>query len=573
MSILLFGQQADRTHENKMLREFIQLLKTDWGHTGKDLILIANSMWGGAEIDLVCILPSSILVVDFKHYSGHLSAAENGPWMIDGVEVKGGSKVNPYQQLRDNKFSIIDWLKSNKLLDGRDIGHINAAVVFTGPITGKPTLSVSASYWFHSVDFAGCAAVLADITSPKLRITSNDIDAIVSALRVQKVASDYGQANRDIPQSSATPERPAVIARPVEQVEPAVAVLKPETLAAIAPSTQQKNTADNAPAQKSRLSGMFKSVAAVGGIFLTMAVVSQIYPTSGQSSPIAVDEPPQQIQKLQPVEPIVQAQQIVQIEARAPVVEREPVFTRVQPEPVIVHVATPVALRNTAVSPSIGQIKTRSALNYVGQEVTACGTVAQYTRFKKGAYLNFDKPYPQQTLTLVIWDDMISSIESKLGRLSGLAGTELCVNGQIEQYNKRVQIQIADGSAVQLKAKSISSYVQPVVSNSNKSADSGFERIEAYRAPFYVGKQVMACGVLAGTSKFAKGMYLSLDKKYPNQTLTLVVWNESVGPIEAKFGSLNNKIGHTFCALGTIEKYKKHLQIQVENPQFLRLMQ
>lgn len=53
MSILLFGQQADRTHENKMLREFIQLLKTDWGHTGKDLILIANSMWGGAEIDLV----------------------------------------------------------------------------------------------------------------------------------------------------------------------------------------------------------------------------------------------------------------------------------------------------------------------------------------------------------------------------------------------------------------------------------------------------------------------------------------------------------------------------------------
>lgn len=54
MSILLFGEKIDRTHEKQMLRAFIQALKADWEDTDKDkdLILIANSMWNGAEIDL-----------------------------------------------------------------------------------------------------------------------------------------------------------------------------------------------------------------------------------------------------------------------------------------------------------------------------------------------------------------------------------------------------------------------------------------------------------------------------------------------------------------------------------------
>ena len=541
MSILLFGEKADRTHENQMLRAFIQALKADWENTDKDLILIANSMWNGAEIDLVCILPSAILVVDFKHYSGHLIAAENGPWDIDGIVVKGGSKTNPFQQLRDNRFSVMRWLENNHLMSGRNLGHINVAAVFTGPITGKPSFAGTASYWFHTSDLASCSAVLADLSSTELKVYPDDIKEIISALGAEELTWDYGQANRNTEKAK---QVPTVAVIPVQNNSS----FEQQKLNGGTPLTNTVKTSADVltnlvPAQKSRLSGMFKSAAVVGGIFLMMAVVSQIYPVIGQSSTITIDEPTQQVQEVQPEKTVVRT---------------------ARPQPAQI----PAYTQKKSTTSLDNYIETHSASNYVGQEVTACGTVAEYTPFKKGAYLNFDRPYPQQTLTLVIWGQMFSSIESKLGPVSDLTGVDLCAHGYIEQYNKRLQIQIAGASAVQLK----STYVK-TVANKTQANTAGAERIPAYKAPFYVGKEVMACGVLSGTSRFSKGIYLNLDKPYPNQTLTVVVWNESVAPIEAKFGSLDRNIGKTFCALGTIEKYKKHLQIQIDNPQFLRLMQ
>ncbi len=97
ISILLYGQKADRTHENKMLRAFIQAIKTDWADSNKDITLIANSMWDGHEVDLVCLLPAAVLIVDFKHYSGHLIGGENGPWRVNDEIVTWleGGEVDP----------------------------------------------------------------------------------------------------------------------------------------------------------------------------------------------------------------------------------------------------------------------------------------------------------------------------------------------------------------------------------------------------------------------------------------------------------------------------------------------
>lgn len=561
MSILLYGQKADRTHENKMLRAFIQALKADWGSAGKDITLIANSMWGGHEVDLVCLLPTAVLVVDFKHYSGHLIGTENGEWTVAGAEVKGGSnhRANPFQQVRDYKFAIIDWLKRQHLLENQNIGHINGAVVFTGPITGEIDLSIRSSYWFHVTDIERCPTTLADLASAELRVYPRDIEAIKKALGVQALDFDFGQDNY---QAKAEPIAPVPITRsdavkkPVEPTgtessgayKAEVEATKRELAkpASVAPKPDRL-TASPLPPQKSRISSMFKSAMVVGGVFLTMAVVSQIYPTIGQTSPADTSTS----QQVQPVEPVVQQQ------ANTPAVNAQ----RYQPA------ATPIATRNSATTTYIEQIEARSASQYVGQEVTACGTVAQTTPFSKGVYLNLDSPHPQQSLTLVVWDEALSVVENKLGSLSGLVGVDICARGPVGEYRNLPQMQINAASAVHLKSNS------PQLAAANQQSNEiNVERIEAFRAPFYVGKQVMACGVLAGTSRFSKGMYLSLDKKYPNQTLTLVVWDESIAPLESKFGSFNSQVGRTFCALGTIEKYKKNLQIQIENPQFLRLM-
>ncbi|TCM70990.1 hypothetical protein EC844_101266 [Acinetobacter calcoaceticus] len=97
-------------------------------------------------------------------------------------------------------------------------------------------------------------------------------------------------------------------------------------------------------------------------------------------------------------------------------------------------------------------------------------------------------------------------------------------------------------------------------------------KIEAFKAPFYVGQSVMACGKLVETKHLSNRHYLNLDKAYPNQTLTLLVWDTDYRWFEERFGKIDAMIGQRFCARGTIEEYKNNMQLKIKNPQFLRLM-
>ena len=97
-------------------------------------------------------------------------------------------------------------------------------------------------------------------------------------------------------------------------------------------------------------------------------------------------------------------------------------------------------------------------------------------------------------------------------------------------------------------------------------------KIEAIKAPFHVGKTVMACGVLADIKHLDNRHYLNLDKPYPNQSLTLLIWDNNYRWFEERFGKIEDMKGRRFCARGTIEEYKNNLQMNVNNPQFLRLI-
>lgn len=105
-----------------------------------------------------------------------------------------------------------------------------------------------------------------------------------------------------------------------------------------------------------------------------------------------------------------------------------------------------------------------------------------------------------------------------------------------------------------------------IASNANEP------KIEAFKAPSHVGKTVMACGNLAQVKHLSNRHYLNLDKKYPNQALTVLVWDSDYRWFEERFGSIEGFVGRRFCARGKIEEYKNNMQMQVTNPQFLRLM-
>ena len=76
MTILVYGEKANRTHENQMLQVFLERLEDRWADSTDWIVAVANAMWNGAEIDLVCILPSAIIVADFKSYGGTLTGTE-----------------------------------------------------------------------------------------------------------------------------------------------------------------------------------------------------------------------------------------------------------------------------------------------------------------------------------------------------------------------------------------------------------------------------------------------------------------------------------------------------------------
>lgn len=96
--------------------------------------------------------------------------------------------------------------------------------------------------------------------------------------------------------------------------------------------------------------------------------------------------------------------------------------------------------------------------------------------------------------------------------------------------------------------------------------------IDSSKAAFYVGSEVMVCGVVHEIKKFSKGTYLNMGSTYPHQHISVLIWNSDVNEFNNRFGNLIVFQGSQACASGLIEKYRNALQIKVSNPQFLRLM-
>lgn len=98
------------------------------------------------------------------------------------------------------------------------------------------------------------------------------------------------------------------------------------------------------------------------------------------------------------------------------------------------------------------------------------------------------------------------------------------------------------------------------------------EKIQSIKAPFHVGKSVLACGPVAQVSRTQKAIYINLDRAYPNQSLGLVVWTSEAATYESRLGDLSALAGKTVCGRGLITEYRNRLQIVMKNPQYLRLM-
>lgn len=190
----LFGDYTSHDNEKKMLDKFLsQLVPVYGGDRDPWVYVIYNAMWSGQEIDLVCITQNSIVVTDLKNYSGSLIGQENGEWVMNNlngeeITVKGGGQINPFVQVRKNRYAVMEWLKTENLLMNDNIGHMAGLILFTEIKEAQIKLSHGVSQWFHVSDIPHINQHLPVYGSKEINIAESEVQDIVKALHLQEYA-------------------------------------------------------------------------------------------------------------------------------------------------------------------------------------------------------------------------------------------------------------------------------------------------------------------------------------------------------------------------------------------------
>lgn len=177
----------ETTHENRIFDALLKELEQAWSDSEELVVLLGNFYCHGCELDAAILKRKSITVIDFKNYGGNIRFSENREWLADEVAIKGGNQRNPYLQIRNNKFALLNLLKTVNFPSGRqpNFGHISGLVLFHKPIIFDDLqLPVNLSPWFHVVDFAHVTERIAQITSRDIDLANQDIEAIVSHLDI-----------------------------------------------------------------------------------------------------------------------------------------------------------------------------------------------------------------------------------------------------------------------------------------------------------------------------------------------------------------------------------------------------
>jgi len=119
-------------------------------------------------------------------------------------------------------------------------------------------------------------------------------------------------------------------------------------------------------------------------------------------------------------------------------------------------VAALLILTTSTCAPAAGgdppTIPAAEASGYVGETARVCGHVASAAYFGSvrggPTFLNLDRPYPDQTFTIVIWSSSRGRFESPPERLYD--GKSICVTGLIETYKGKPQIEVTSPEQVEV---------------------------------------------------------------------------------------------------------------------------
>jgi len=179
---------AARSYENTFFREFAKNLSNFFKKESIDGILIGNSVCTAEErlqIDALLITNQSILLIDFKNYSGDIYLPDNenfeyGKWTTENDNfIKGGSAINPYKQLYIQKGRFVyvyhEFIKQNLInTDYVEPSHVKKVVCFQNKIKIHGIIPKKDELTFFITDSENYLETIKDI------INVNDKDVSIS---------------------------------------------------------------------------------------------------------------------------------------------------------------------------------------------------------------------------------------------------------------------------------------------------------------------------------------------------------------------------------------------------------
>jgi DNA/RNA endonuclease YhcR with UshA esterase domain len=107
-------------------------------------------------------------------------------------------------------------------------------------------------------------------------------------------------------------------------------------------------------------------------------------------------------------------------------------------------------------TPELPRISSAQAREYLSQTVRVCGLIAgaNYVESQAGgrSFLNFDRPNPDQTLTVMIAGTSRAKFQSPPEKLFN--GKTVCVTGSILDYRGRLEVVVEEPSQISIPAPS-----------------------------------------------------------------------------------------------------------------------
>jgi hypothetical protein len=99
------------------------------------------------------------------------------------------------------------------------------------------------------------------------------------------------------------------------------------------------------------------------------------------------------------------------------------------------------------------------------------------------------------------------------------------------------------------------------------------QQLAASEAAAHIGDNATVCGQVISVHFSARSRgeptFLNLDKPYPNQIFTILIWGED----RPKFGNLETRFSEArVCVRGTITAYRGEPEIVVHDPSSLTLV-